>query len=258
LAERKTGLFFFCLALAAAWSCSAIAQTPFDEEALRTRLPKNCDFAKAPKPFKLPKKGPLPTAREIAESYGPLDGQLAELIASAPDVDFAFDTDLCDSRDYELPCGTVSVEVTEYLLCGQPIEIEAVPRKPLDPLAGVKDEEVDHAVYAIADEPPLAISGAGDVGKLVALLRAKSASNTVETASRPLKLKDGTVRPSESHDLSIQGEDSDGLTLYLRGGKVLAFRGHARTGEFEGFYNQALYPFLAQLANGHGASPPSR
>ncbi len=247
-----------CLALATPWHCSTRAQTAFDEDSLAARLPKNCDSAKAPKPFNLPKSGPVPAAKEIAESYGSLKGELADLIASAPDVDFAFDTDLCDTRDYEGRCNGVTVQVTEYLLCGQPLEIEAAVRDPLNPVAGVNDGDASRAEYAISGEPPLAITTANDVAKLLTLLRTESANNTTEIASRPLKLKSGAIRPSQSHKLFIQAADEDGLYIYLRNGKVLAFHGHARTGEFEGFYNEALYPFLARLAAERGAAPPSR
>lgn len=244
--------------MAAAPFSSATAQTPEDEDALAARLPKHCDSSKAPKQFNLPKSGPTPTAKEIAESYGPLKGELAELIASAPDVDFAFDTDLCDTRDYEGQCNGVTVEVTEYLLCGQPVEIEAAVRQPLNPVAGVKNDDVSRAEYRVSGEPPLAVSGADDIGKLIGLLSTQSANNTTEIACRPLKLKGGTLRPAESHMLFVQAADEDGLYIYLRGGKVLSFHGHARTGEFEGFYNEDIYPFLAGLAAERGVVLPSR
>ncbi len=255
----RTAIFaILFLALALLSSSGSAAQATEEEEAIAAKLPKNCDSQKEPKEFKISRKGAPPAAREIAESYGPLKGDLAEIIAGAPGVDLAFDTGLCGERDYEGECSGVKVEVTEYLLCNQPIEVQVVSHEPLNPVPEVNDRDVTGAVYAISGEPPLEIASPAEIARLMEIIRSRSRSNVAEIASRPLKLKDGSIVQSRSHKLFAQAVGDDGLRITLRGGGTMVFSGHARTGEFERFYNEELYPFLAGLARARGLPPPSR
>ncbi len=246
----KTAAFLLLLAAA------ALGQAPPDEEAIRARLPKHCGHARARQAVRFSEKGPPPTALQVVQAYGPLEGPLAEVVAELGEVDLVFDTDLCEVREWEGVFSGVPVEVTEYLLCGEPVEVEVVRHFPADPLAGIEDGQVAAAVYAVRGQAELEVPSGPDLHELLALVRTRSLDNRAETATRALRLKDGTLRSAETSEAGPAPPADTGLTLRLANGSLLRFGGHARTGEFERFYNPEIYPFLARLCKKRGLSPP--
>lgn len=243
-------LFLAGLALAAA------AQAPSEEEALRAALPADCGKGKRQDPPKVRRADPLPSARAIAESYGSLGGPLADFLRAHADVDLVFDTELCERREWKETASGVEFEVVEYLLCDEVIEVELRHRAPLDPLAGLLDAGVASATYVSPGSPEVVVSAPQDLKDLLFLLRTASVSNAVQNATRPLRDASGAVARSEVSVSSPGGQATSELRLSLRDGKRRTLKGHARTGEFEGFSNTALYPLLERLARRAGQAPP--
>lgn len=234
------------------------AQSPPDEATLRARLPQGCDKAKAPDPPKFRRSSPLPTARGIVEGYGSLGGPLADFLRANPEVDLVFDTELCERREWEETASGVAFEVVEYVLCGEVVEVELRHSAPVDPLAGLLDAGVAKATYSAPGTPPVVVAGPDDLKELLFLLRTRSLNNAVESATRPLRDTSGFVTRSEVSVSSPGADAASSLRITLKDGKERVLRGHARTGEFEGFYNGDLYPLLERLARRAGQPPPKQ
>jgi len=233
------------------------AQAPPAEgdDALRARLPKDCDKHKAPDRPKVHKKDPTPTARSIAESYGVLVGPLADFLDSVGEVDLVFDTDLCERREWDDEASGVEIEVTEWLLCGEVLEVELQHRAPVDPIAGILDAGVARAVYAAAEGPAVVVEGE-ELRDFLHLLRTRSRNSAVQTATRARLGSAGLLVPCELTESAPEAAETSGVTLVLRDGQERRFPGHARSGEFAGFSNPDLYPLLERVARRAGQTPP--
>jgi len=234
----------------------AQAPAPEGDDALRARLPKDCDKHKAKDPPKIRRSDPLPSARSIVESYGSLGGPLADFLRSLGEVDLVFDTELCERREWDGTASGVEFEVVEYLLCGEVVEVELRHSAPVDPLAGLLDAGVARVTYSTPDAPPVVVTTPEDLKELLFLLHTRSLNNAVQDANRPLRDPSGFVRRSEVSESSPGAESPSELRLTLRDGKEKVFHGHARSGEFAGFSNTDLYPFLERLARRLGQAPP--
>lgn len=231
-------------------------QTPaVDEEAFRARLPKDCDKHKAPDRPKVHRKDAPPTAKSIVESYGLLTGPLADFLDSVGEVDLVFDTELCERREWDDEASQVEIEVTEWLLCGEVLEVELRHRAPVDPIAGLLDVGVAKGIYTDGQGSAVVVEGEA-LRDLLHLLRTFSRNNAVQSATRARRGSGGHLVPCELSESAPGTSGTSGLTLVLRDGQERRFPGHARSGEFAGFSNADLYPLLERIARRAGQAPP--
>lgn len=244
------------LALLLLGSLALSAQSPpLGEEGLRAKLPKGCGDGKQVNPPKTKRHDRLPTPQEIANSYGVLTGPLAAFLDEAGDTDLVFETDLCQKREWQDKASGIAFSVTEYLLCDEVIEVEVRHGAPVNPLAGLLDMAVAKAFYSWAGGE-LEISARDGVRDLLHLVRTQSRNNAVLSATRPRTGGDGKVLSSEATQSAPNEGLTTGLLLLLKDGKTRRFPGRARSGQFAGFANEAIYPLLCELAKAKGVAPP--
>lgn len=244
-------------ALACALCCALPlwAQLPDGDAALRAKLPEGCEKGKAPDPPKVKRHDVLPSAKEIAESYGLLSGPLASFLDEAGETDLVFETDLCQKREWDDKASGIEFEVTEYLLCHEVIEVEVRHRAPVNPIAGLLDVAVAKVFYSW-DGGEIEISSREELREIFHLLRTQSRNNAVLSATRPRRGSDGKVVPSETGKSSPNEELPTGLLLLLKDGQTRRFPGRASSGQFAGFSNGSLYLFFSEIAKQRGISPP--
>jgi len=224
-----------------------------------------CESRPRPTP-KLARTSPVPDAKTVAESYGPLKeeviggyqpGALHGLLVSGA----------CQPRKWSFKGSNGLVEVSEDLYRGEPIFIQTRQVVAVDPIQDLEDEEVESAEWEYLGQA-VRIDSKEGLRSLSVALRTKSSVVSQANAFRPCFAK-GAVQTDWAFPAitgGVEGRVGGCLTLHTKPGLVKKWVGHLEEGEFEDFQNPSLHAIFDSYGTTHGtphatgsvlSSPPS-